>query len=563
MAELGFREPKKSLRLAFRDDSPDSVIATHDPNFSLFSSSASGSVDRCSFASDVHDHDSLVSELSKCLGGRGGLNDECCCGPNLGGTDYSISAVKHGHITIDRETTSTSKEEGSLIVELGKSSFSRALTECQARRIRSGAQLRGKKSGSSSSPRLGMMKKTPVCSNQSGTFPSPSTPNYRQVNVGVVQKGWSSERVPLQGSSGKRNVGVAQLPFNNGRALPSKWEDAEKWIFSPVSGDSGSRASAPQPQRRPKAKSGPLGPPGVAYHLMHSASIPMFQDGSVGGFLAGSPFSPGVMATDGLIRRGNCNGDGASNTDVSYPALSDPCIMRSVSVHGWSSGHLSRSLPCGRDENLDGRIDAATMVSRDASRRDMATQMSPEGSAQSSPRRRHSFIASPPSVLPIVELKSHCPPKMEVRDVQVDGQFHSSSSWSKRYGVRWAENGFGSVGEWKKKSVENEAAAWEVSDGTKNISREEAKITAWENLQKAKAEAAVRKLEMKLEKKRSSSMDRIMKKLRSAQRKAQEMRTSISANQSQQIVRASNRTLNFRKANQMGSLSGCFTCHAF
>ncbi|KAI4982340.1 hypothetical protein ZWY2020_022832 [Hordeum vulgare] len=33
--------------------------------------------------------------------------------------------------------------------------------------------------------------------------------------------------------------------------------------------------------------------------------------------------------------------------------------------------------------------------------------------------------------------------------------------------------------------------------------REEAKITAWENLQKAKAEAAIRKLEMKLEKKRN------------------------------------------------------------
>ncbi|KAK9100700.1 hypothetical protein Scep_024130 [Stephania cephalantha] len=139
------------------------------------------------------------------------------------------------------------------------------------------------------------------------------------------------------------------------------------------------------------------------------------------------------------------------------------------------------------------------MVSRDASRRDMATQMSPEGSAHSSPSRRPSFIASPPSVLPIVELKGHRPPKMEVRDVQVDGKLHLSSSWSKKYGVRWAENGFGSVGEWKNRSAENEAAAWEVSDGTKNISRvkrEEAKIIAWENLQKAKAEATIRKLEL-------------------------------------------------------------------
>ncbi|KAK1376897.1 hypothetical protein POM88_033090 [Heracleum sosnowskyi] len=48
-----------------------------------------------------------------------------------------------------------------------------------------------------------------------------------------------------------------------------------------------------------------------------------------------------------------------------------------------------------------------------------------------------------------------------------------------------------------------------------SIKREEARITGWENLQKAKAEAAIWKLEMKLEKKRSSSMDKIMKKLKS------------------------------------------------
>ncbi|KAL5131682.1 hypothetical protein HKD37_12G034510 [Glycine soja] len=46
----------------------------------------------------------------------------------------------------------------------------------------------------------------------------------------------------------------------------------------------------------------------------------------------------------------------------------------------------------------------------------------------------------------------------------------------------------------------------------KKAKSEEAKISAWENLQKAKAEAAIRKLEMKLEKRRASSMDKIMNK---------------------------------------------------
>ncbi|KAK9142517.1 hypothetical protein Syun_011917 [Stephania yunnanensis] len=54
------------------------------------------------------------------------------------------------------------------------------------------------------------------------------------------------------------------------------------------------------------------------------------------------------MAADGLIRRSNCSGGGASTTEISYLVLSDPYIMRSVSVHGWSSGHSSQSLPYGR-----------------------------------------------------------------------------------------------------------------------------------------------------------------------------------------------------------------------
>lgn len=46
--------------------SPDSVIFTGESNFSIFSS-ASASVDRCSFASDLHDQDSLASEVSQVI----------------------------------------------------------------------------------------------------------------------------------------------------------------------------------------------------------------------------------------------------------------------------------------------------------------------------------------------------------------------------------------------------------------------------------------------------------------------------------------------------------------
>ncbi|KAK9166672.1 hypothetical protein Scep_001863 [Stephania cephalantha] len=98
---------------------------------------------------------------------------------------------------------------------------------------------------------------------------------------------------------------------------------------------------SPQPQRRPKAKSGPLGPPGLAYRLMHSASMPVFQDGSVRGFLAGSPFSSGVMAADGLIRRSNLRngGGGASTTDISYHE------RFGISASYWDKNPLARARP--------------------------------------------------------------------------------------------------------------------------------------------------------------------------------------------------------------------------
>ncbi|KAJ1419130.1 hypothetical protein SESBI_15401 [Sesbania bispinosa] len=92
-------------------------------------------------------------------------------------------------------------------------------------------------------------------------------PNYREKSI-VNQKGWSSERVLQPTSSSRRqaSVGVASLtPFNSERTIPSKWDDAERWICSPVSGYANNKSCyAQQHQRRPKSKSGPIVPPGTA-----------------------------------------------------------------------------------------------------------------------------------------------------------------------------------------------------------------------------------------------------------------------------------------------------------
>jgi hypothetical protein len=65
---------------------------------------------------------------------------------------------------------------------------------------------------------------------------------------------------------------------------------------------------------------------------------------------------------------------------------------------------------------------------------------------------------------------------------------------------------------------------------------------------------------MKLEKKRSSSMDKILGKLRSAQKKAEDMRSVVSSTEDQCGVRAQRKASSFAKTGK--PFSCCFTYRA-
>ncbi|XP_052885700.1 uncharacterized protein LOC108483607 isoform X5 [Gossypium arboreum] len=560
MAEQGFQE-QISIGSSYRarDASPDSVIFTPESNFSLFSS-ASASVDRCSFASDAHDHDSLASEISLHLAGheRGDQN-ESLSGPDPN-TNKANAVLNHSRFSRKGEKVKVHVKDENQLIDSARNSFSLALKDCKDRKIRSEASRiptsLDLNNVSASSPRLGTMKKGSVSTRKSGAFPSPGTPNYHQHNnlTAGMQKGSSSERVPLHNNGVKRQGNVAGvLPCNNGRTLPSKWENAERWILSP--GDSGVKQSVMHPQRRPKSKSGPLGPPGAAYNSLYSPSMYILDGVNMGNFMAGSPFSAGIIPANGLVAHSRCHGGG-------FAVRTEPCMARSVSVHGCSEVVSPPSLRSqDADENLDTVKDAATDISRTVSRRDMATQMSPQGSTCSSPKESASFSLFTPSPLPIMELQSIHASKSEVRDVQIDERV-TMTRWSKKHRAGNTAKSSQIVDDWRKKAADTRTPTWDVTETAKCVSkfeREEAKITAWENLQKAKAEAAIRKLEMKLEKKRSSSMDKIMNKLRSAQRRAQEMRSSMLSNQSHQVTRTSRKAIPFHGT----SLTDCFTCLTF
>lgn len=360
------------------------------------------------------------------------------------------------------------------------------------------------------------MNKDSTSFRNSGAYTSPGTPDYRDNHGGGggggggggFQKGWCSERVPLPSNSNRRRASANLLM--NGRTLPSKWDDAERWITSPVSGSGFYKTLVPPPQRRPKSKSGPLGD--TPYFSNHS---PFLETNS---FLAGSPLTTGVLVPNGLSFH-------HAHTD--YPVT--------------PSADLS-SYPDSQDENG---------VTRVISRRDMATQMSPVDSPGSSPNRRPPPSTSPPPILSPVEPCSHRSGRVEVRDVQVDKGI-TITKQPKRHPRRTEKN--------RPTEIKNLNLTWNPTEGATELSKlqkEEARIAAWENLQTAKAEASIRKLEMKLEKKKSASMDRIMKKLRIAQMKAQEMRKTMSESEA---PRTSRKVMSLQRYAHV-SLISCFRSH--
>ncbi|PIN25222.1 hypothetical protein CDL12_02028 [Handroanthus impetiginosus] len=371
------------------------------------------------------------------------------------------------------------------------------------------------------------MRKNSTSIRYSGAYTSPGTPEYGDNNVGEMPKPWSSERVPSTSSSRRHISAAALMPFNSGRALPSKWDDAERWITSPISAHSSGNGLISQPQRRPKSKSGPLGPPGLVYLPSYSPIVPALEGGNVRNFVANSPLTTGVLVPDVL--------------SIRYDALKSNSLQGETTIaRGTSAPALAdlvgeTSMPSSQDDKLDGSKEEESEGAQVVGCRDMATQMSPEGSTHSSSKGRLSF--STLSFTVPTSLRGNVVAKDEVRDVQVD-KGTTTARKSKKQGLKKMDL----------TNVEDVPVPWNASEESKRTSklqREEAKITAWENLQKAKAEAAIQKLEMKLEKKRSASMDKIMEKLRTAQMKAQAMRNSLSEDHAPEASRNSRKGLSF------------------
>ncbi|KAI5077854.1 hypothetical protein GOP47_0007678 [Adiantum capillus-veneris] len=104
--------------------------------------------------------------------------------------------------------------------------------------------------------------------------------------------------------------------------------------------------------------------------------------------------------------------------------------------------------------------------------------------------------------------------------------------------------------------LEARVSAWEDVERAKHLAkfkREQAKIEAWESLQRAEADAELRKLEVKLQKMRFEGREKIMGRLGAAQRRAQEMQGVAEAQKAEQLTRVAMRASQIRKSGHLPS----------
>ncbi|KAJ4964920.1 hypothetical protein NE237_016769 [Protea cynaroides] len=354
---------------------------------------------------------------------------------------------------------------------------------------------------------------------------------------------------------------VGNLPR---KSFPSKWDDAEKWLISSSCHDSPAHA---------------IKPPGA----------PSFSKQNVVFQPKTQVFSEKSRVTEEKISR-------AASLSVDHPESAFNGVPASLLMKDKFTDDVEQIFPSFRCSEAikEGFLfrksigetvkDAATEVVPEVQHRDIGTEMTPLGSSttsrchtpikNSSPARHNTpanrsgpLGPSNSSTINITELQ-----ECHFAKFELGGQFDSVvSNWSSREeeeeDVSKSLRHFETDSGCPKTIAESRASAWEEEEKTKSClryQREEAKIQAWVNLRKAKAEAQSKKLEVKIQKMRSNLEEKLMKRMAMVHRKADEWRAAAQLQHSQQIQKATEQVqkINQRNSYFSGHTScGCFPCN--
>lgn len=366
-----------------------------------------------------------------------------------------------------------------------------------------------------------------------------------------------------KGGGGDRAIHHRPVLGSHSKPTPSKWDDAQKWLVSLSSegGDHGyvknkSKTSDAQRKISFLPRQGKSSAPNASEALSVPSSLPAAMDEEEGG----------LNQDEGDTKKIDY---GKSMRPIDKP-IADPV-----------NEHLSYIPP--------------TSNVRSVSMRDMGTEMTPMASQEPSRTGTPLRATTPSSRSPVTSRPStpgRCTtPTEAIENYQLGLKDHHDLSEKQVHEktrreimALGAQLGKSNIMAWASKEEEEQdaskslntndmehtklnvlearAAAWEEAEQVKYMARykrEEIKIQAWESNQKIKAEAEMKRIEAKTGRMKSRAHERLMNKLESIKRRAEEQRADAEAKISEQAVKTAHKADYIRQTGHVPS--SLFSCN--
>ncbi|XP_050369638.1 uncharacterized protein LOC126787781 [Argentina anserina] len=366
------------------------------------------------------------------------------------------------------------------------------------------------------------------------------------------------------------------------RTMPSKWNDAEKWILNKQTVQANVHrklALQNQTNRLPVASMGRVAP--------ESANCDFKLDGKVADtkrvdfcLPASQPASQiGFDKFCFVPSESHPSSGQACGGNVSFDASSQSKDLKEV-----------ESMPCSKVSVEE--TSTATSAIRSVSMRDMGTEMTPEmtpipsqePSRTSTPLGATTPIRSPTSSIPstprrgapaptpttdeesykqngsskseLTEEEQKLKTRREIVELGVQLGKMNIAAWASKAEQDRTNTCADTVdmAELERVDFEKRAAAWEEVEKSKHMARykrAEIQIQAWESQQKAKLEAEMRRIEAQVEQMRAQAESRIMRKIALARQKSEEKRAAAEARKTQNAVKTAAQAEYIRQTGRM------------
>ncbi|VAI12840.1 unnamed protein product [Triticum turgidum subsp. durum] len=313
------------------------------------------------------------------------------------------------------------------------------------------------------------------------------------------------------------------------RQVPSKWNDAEKWI--------------------------------AGRHVVHSNPIFSKKAAAVHGH-SGVGGGCVRVAPESAPPPSDAKKAGGGSALTELPRSPSPSSSLS-SVTGPASKQR-------RDTKLRTQVGAPAAQSSSVSMRDIGTEMTPIASQEQS-RSGTPAGAATPSLSPLCSVPAS--PSASERELQIRTRREiaalglqlgkmSIASWaSKEDRIRASpEKSAGEEDEARREEFEARAAAWAESKKCKLASRyqrKEVKIQEWENCQKSKFEAKMRHAEVQADQMKARAKNSLTKRLSTLSHKVEGKQARVEARRNRRAVQLARQVERIRKTGRVRSRFRC------